>query len=350
MKKDISQLAPERILVCQQRQIGDVVLSTPAFTLLRRAYPQAELHLATEKKCVPVVSNNPNIDRIWAFDRDSGLLSRFGQLVEMRRTRFDLVIDFQQLPRCRTAVLASGASVRLSYPPKWYNRPLYTHWNAMDMGYAVKAKMSVMRPLGIEWNGERPRMYPTQQERNEAESFLDGIGIKPEHVLVTVDATHWSDARRWPAGHFSTLMNALLEERPFLRFLLLYGPGEKDQVQMVFDGVKRKECCHINPEVLQIRQTAAIMEHACLHLGNCSAPRHFALAVGTPTFTMVGSNSGFSWTFPSPDHDYIANRVDCWCKRDTCENGTFRCMTELLPETVLPFVLDKLPRSGDFEE
>ncbi|MDR2604424.1 MAG: hypothetical protein LBC55_03610 [Desulfovibrio sp.] len=44
--------APEsvrRVLVCQLRQIGDVLLATPAAELLARHYPQAEIHMFTEK-------------------------------------------------------------------------------------------------------------------------------------------------------------------------------------------------------------------------------------------------------------------------------------------------------------
>ena len=58
---DLSSLHPKRILVCQQRQIGDVLLSTPVFELLKRRVPEAELHLFTEKKCEPLLRHNPFI-------------------------------------------------------------------------------------------------------------------------------------------------------------------------------------------------------------------------------------------------------------------------------------------------
>ena len=36
MKRDLAAFAPRRILVCQQRQIGDALLATPALELLKK--------------------------------------------------------------------------------------------------------------------------------------------------------------------------------------------------------------------------------------------------------------------------------------------------------------------------
>lgn len=46
---NLSTFVPARILVCQLRQIGDVILSTPCLELLKRRYPESELHVFTEK-------------------------------------------------------------------------------------------------------------------------------------------------------------------------------------------------------------------------------------------------------------------------------------------------------------
>ena len=45
--KDLSTLQPKRILVCQQRQLGDVLLTTPVFYLLKQRFPQAEIRKFT---------------------------------------------------------------------------------------------------------------------------------------------------------------------------------------------------------------------------------------------------------------------------------------------------------------
>ncbi len=67
--KDLTDFKPKRILACQLRQIGDVLLATPSLQLLKERYPEAELHLLTEKKCAPVLENNPHVDHVWEIDK-----------------------------------------------------------------------------------------------------------------------------------------------------------------------------------------------------------------------------------------------------------------------------------------
>ena len=67
--KDLTNIHPRKILFCQLRQIGDVLLATPSLQLLKQHYPGAEIHLLTEKKCAPVLKNNPHVSHIWAIDK-----------------------------------------------------------------------------------------------------------------------------------------------------------------------------------------------------------------------------------------------------------------------------------------
>ena len=87
------------------------------------------------------------------------------------------------------------------------------------------------------------------------------------------------------------------------------------------------------------------MEHAVLHLGNCSAPRHMAVALGVPSLTILGSTST-AWTFPSPEHIHTRARdfmdMPCQhCNKNSCPHG-LRCLTGLTPDLVLPVLLKHL--------
>ena len=66
---DLATFKPKRILVCQLRQIGDVLLSTPSIRLLHERYPDAAIDIFTEKKCTPVLENNPHVRKIWALNK-----------------------------------------------------------------------------------------------------------------------------------------------------------------------------------------------------------------------------------------------------------------------------------------
>lgn len=336
--KDITNLHPRKILACQLRQIGDVLLATPAIRLLKERYPDAELHVLTEKRCLPVLENNPHVDTVWVLDRKA-LKNPFKALAwyaGVARQGFDLIVDFQQLPRCKWVVRFSGAPVRLSFPPKWYNRFLYTNWGPLVYGYAAKCKAGVLAPLGIEWNGERPELWLTDGERAFADGFIERHGLAGR-PFITVDPSHRRETRRWPERHFAELVRLLRERHPELGAVILYGPGEKELAETV--AAQAGDGALVPDAMLSLREMAAVQERAAMHLGNCSAPRHFAVAVGIPTLTIQGA-TGTGWGFPSDEHVSATKGLPCYpCNSNTCKLGTRECLETFTPGENLPEAL-----------
>ncbi|MBU1612430.1 MAG: hypothetical protein KKC99_11365, partial [Proteobacteria bacterium] len=77
MDIDLSTLTPRSILVCQLKQIGDVVISTAMVELLARRYPEAEIHFLTEARSAPILENNPHLTQVWKVDKTRNLLADF---------------------------------------------------------------------------------------------------------------------------------------------------------------------------------------------------------------------------------------------------------------------------------
>lgn len=341
--------AVKSILVCQLRQIGDVLLTTPAIELLAARYPDAQIHVLTEKKCFPMLEHNPHIHTIWPLDKQAlrNPLKEVAYYRKIAATRFDLAVDFQQLPRCRAAMFWARATVRLSFPPPWYLSALYTHWHKPQQGYSAQQKAEVLAPLGISWNGEKPRLYLTEDERAKAMRTLEP-GNFAHRPFISLDITHRHATRRWPARHYAALLDKLAEALPEWGFFLPYGPGEEQDVRTLAAACTHTERILIPEEVLSLRHMAACMQRASLHLGNCSAPRHMAVALDVPSFTILGSTSQ-GWTFPSAEHTHILARdhmpMPCQpCNKNACPNQ-FACLEKLTPDLVFPFVMEHLKKT-----
>lgn len=329
---DLTQFAPRRILVCQLRQLGDVVLTTPVLEALHTKYPQAELHLVTEQKCVPLLDNNPHVTKVWGLDKKTlrPLTRELAWYWHVARQGYDLVVDLQQLPRCRWLVAFSAAPVRLAFTPPWYTRPLYTHSAPPLPGYACMTKVNLLAPLGITWQGELPRIYLSEAERIEARTLLESLGLRPGQRLVTIDPTHRRETRRWPLESWAAFIR-LLAADPGLRFLPLWGPGEEDDIRRLAQLVALPDRLLLPDNMLGLRLMAACIAEAALHCGNCSAPRHIAVAVGTPSCVALGSTSR-TWTAPSPKHVALSAGLDCQpCDQDHCHRHC-ACLHALSPQ------------------
>ena len=342
---ELSRLKPKRILLCQLRQIGDVVLLTTSIAMLRRRYPKAEIHVLTEDRCAPVLDNHPDVAHVWRLDKRAGFFESLAFYRRVGRAGFDLVVDFQQLPRCRWVMAFCDATVRLTFPPPWYNRPFYTHWAQVSGPYAAKCKAGVlMNGLNLPWVGDLPRMYLSGAEREWAERFLAERGVGPGEIVVTLDPTHRRATRRWPAKHYGRLVDLTVAARPDVRFVALHGPGEEDMAREVLAATLRRDCCILIEEPT-LRRAAALIGRAALHVGNCSAPRHFAAALDTPSLTILGSSSN-AWTCPDPRHEDVALGLDCQpCNGESCvQAGTeIPCLAGLAPQRVVERLLARLP-------
>ena len=336
----------KKILVCQLRQIGDVLLTTPSVRLLAERFPGAEIHVFTEKKCASMLENHPCISKVWALDKKA--FRHFGDELafywRVARQGFDIVADFQQLPRCRWVVAFSRAKIRLSHTPPWYNRWLYTHCVEPEGGYAAMTKASVLAPLGVSWKDNRPELFLRPEEVEWAEGFLREMGVTPEELLVTVDPTHRRVTRCWPVEYFAGTLASAAKAEPRLKFLVLFGPGEEEIARRVQELSGLGHRCLKSPRMLTLRETAACIGGAAMHFGTCSAPQHMAVAVGTPTLVVKGA-TGAAWTHPSPEHRDIALDLDCRpCNSNECSH--IRCLRELTPEMVVPAFFEHLGRAG----
>ncbi len=326
----------KRILVCQLRQIGDVLLSTPSVAMLAKEFPQAEIHFFTEKKCAPMLQHNPHIHTVWGVDKKElpTLLHELRFYRQIASVGFDLVVCFQSLPRIRWVVAMSGASLRLGFPPAWYLRPLYTHWAQPNPCYAGIFKSGILAPLGITWQGETPELYLTQEETAEAAAFLLQWGIQPATTpFITLDVTHRRKTRRWPNEKYAEVIDSLAAKYPALHFVVPYGPGEQEEVEALRALCAYKDRVIVPHTMISLRQLAACMTFAEMHLGNCSAPRHIAVAVGVPTVTILGATST-GWTFPSEKHNHVLMGLDCQpCNKNTCPIH-YKCLAELPAQQV----------------
>ena len=147
--------------------------------------------------------------------------------------------------------------------------------------------------------------------------------------MATVDAGHKDPARQWPVEQFGKLCRYLLDKYG-VRSVLVRGPDEEDTANSV---VELSGGAAYLPPPTTLRQMASLVEAADVHVGNCSAPRHIAVGVDTPSFTILGSSS-FNWTHPDPIHTHALKGLDCQpCRKGEC-TIEFVCLSGLSFEEV----------------
>src|ERR1700733_4356025 len=78
----------DRILVVRTDRLGDVLLTTPVSSALRKAFPEAKITWLVRSYAAPLLENNPDIDGVMI---DHG--GSTGELVaQLKKEHFDAAI------------------------------------------------------------------------------------------------------------------------------------------------------------------------------------------------------------------------------------------------------------------
>ncbi len=330
----------------QQRQRGDVLIATSAIARLRQAFPDAQIDAMTEKMCEQILENNPHINRIISIDK-SKQKTIFQQIAFYRNVakqgKYDTVVSMQNLPRCLMQVIFSGAKYRIGLKSKrWFYNACYTHLAAPSYIYAGRQKVDTLKPLGITSNeNDKPEWFISSEESKIADKILGDCGYdSSKHMLISIDATHRHRARRYPAKNYAYIINKIKEEYPNAKFLFVRAPGEEDQVNECISMLDDKSCVVFPEECPSMRISGALASNAVYHIGNCSFPRHLAVALDIPSSIFVGA-SDWTWGIQNEMHKELKVKLDCMpCNNDNCAHVS--CLVNLKPEAITNDILEHI--------
>ena len=320
--------APRRILVIQLRQIGDVLLTTPALAALRRRFPDAKISFLVEPVPAKVLWGNPNIDELIIRDPKEGGLEPLRTIRAVRSRHFDLVIDYLGSPRTAPIALLSGATVTVS-DRKRRRSLFYTHPVTPAGLFTAEQKMSLLKPFGIEPGPIKLEMAVPDAARAKIDGWLQERGLSRADPLVVLEPFHKRWVLEYPAAGFGRLAE-LMVERWGAAVVVAWGPGREAEARAMVEGAKSG--LHLAPPT-DLHEMAALSGRAKIWVGNESGPRHIAASQGVPTFAVLGPTDD-TWTPPGPQHLSVGrDDLPCRpCNERFCPEKHHACMQQFPAE------------------
>ena len=95
-----------KILIIKRDKIGDLLLTTPMLSHLRRSLPDAEIHLLANDYNAWVVADNPDIDRLWVYDR-----AKIGKQIRLKAVIKQIWLELRlRLEHFDVAIVAGAMS------------------------------------------------------------------------------------------------------------------------------------------------------------------------------------------------------------------------------------------------
>jgi ADP-heptose:LPS heptosyltransferase len=82
-----------KVLMLRYDRIGDMIITTPVFRELKRAYPNIEINVLASKSNSIVLKNNPNVDNVYLNNKHN-FFADIPLLLKLRRERIDVCFEF----------------------------------------------------------------------------------------------------------------------------------------------------------------------------------------------------------------------------------------------------------------
>jgi ADP-heptose:LPS heptosyltransferase len=349
--KPVTPETPKKILLIRLKGIGDVILSTPVFRALRKKFPSAEIHLLTRSFCEPVVRHDPSLNKVIVHpDKNATFGETIRFVLDLRRQRYDWVLDLAAEPRSAWLTLATGAPLRAGYAfhiREWaFNHRIPKN---TVRKYQGEVNLDIIRALGVPDAGNQTEIHLGGEEKKWAEEFFSRPEIKGLKHRIGVNPTGTWSSKRWPASHWRELVEKI-HQTLGVKPILLGGPGDEGLIQEIRTRLEDKTL--VKPETTLL-QAAMFVSHLDLLIGNDGTPQHFAQAFGTRSLTLCGPHWGMSWTKPGDQrHRYLQHFLDCGpCDLNVCpfpkEQGSAahvhqECLVKITPEKVLDVTREML--------
>lgn len=285
-----------KVLIIQQKMIGDVLATSILFEAIKQNYPNAELHYVLNTHTYPVVEHNPYIDHFHFFtpehEKSKRKLYQFAR--DLRHENFDVVIDVYSQLSSNLISFLSTAKTKVSIDKNRigfiYNYKFKPKQVAdTNAGLAIENRLQLLQPLNIDESEiVRPKIYLSDSEKTKAKHFLECNQINLKQPLFMIGVLGSDLDKTYPFSNMAKVIDQIVLEQPESQILFNYIPKQKPDAKAIFDLCSEKTKTHIYFEVFgkSLRDFLAITSHCHAVIGNEGGAINMAKALHIPTFTI----------------------------------------------------------------
>ena len=176
----------KNVLVLKYDRIGDMVVTTPIFRELKKAYPSISISVLASKENKDVIKNNPYIDKIYTNYKNS-IFNDLPTLLKLRKKSFDVCIELEHsvIPHAifRLKIINPKKIITIHkdgrYGVKGSELELYDYFTKKDKkSHFGKIWLDTLIFFGIKPSSNKYDFFLSNTERDRAKSFVSSMGDK----------------------------------------------------------------------------------------------------------------------------------------------------------------------------
>jgi ADP-heptose:LPS heptosyltransferase len=340
-----------RLLLIRLDNLGDVLMTTPAFAAVRESMPEAELTLLAAPSALALQPHLPMIDRFIGFHAPwvkSGAAAleqqaigeaEHAQLQMLHELRFDAAIIFtvctqSALPAALLCRMA-GIPLALAHVRERAYGLLSDEIHDADrirlgMRHEVRRQLDLVAHVGMQAADERLRFLLRDEDRRAAGDALRQAGVPDGQSYVLVHPGASAASRRYPPAAYAAAADLL--QRDGTRVVFCAGPNEGDLLAEARAAMRG--ACIALPPPPSLGALGALVDGARVLVANNSGPVHLAAALGTPVVDLYALTNPqhTPWQVPAR---VLSHDVPCRnCQQSVCAEVHHGCLRGIEPRQI----------------
>ncbi len=280
----------KKILLIQNKRIGDVLLSSVIANNIKKVFPDSEISFLAYNYTIGVLENNPNIDRIISVDEKKlkQIPNLFKTIMQLRGEHFDIIFDPYAKFQSRMICLLSGAEYRIGFKRahKKLKLPFYTHpvnfkkKATLPCGRGIEDRINLIQAVFHLKNADyEPKIFLTEEELKATD--LSEIS-RPVLMLGVLGST---PQKSMPYEYIAQIVDFITENYN-VTILFNYAPHQKSEALKIYEMCAFKEQINLDIYADSIRDFAVLMNQCKLLVSNEGGSVHITKALKKPTFTV----------------------------------------------------------------
>jgi ADP-heptose:LPS heptosyltransferase len=278
----------QKILLVQLGRIGDLILMTAMFKVLKETIPGAEIHLLASRNNHHFASKHPYVDKVYVYTK--GILSTLVLLHRLKKEKYDFWIDPKDHYSRESHWFASLARAKQKIG---YNRPGKPP--AFDLAvksqetqyhdHAAKRNMKALSFLDLENADPRPVLFLDQDSETALKDFLSQQGISGYHCI---NISAGKDIRYWPQENWIALLSKIAIHE---QSLLIIGDARDAKLAEEIVEKSARAKYYPTPSLVDV---FSVIKHADLVVTPDTSIVHIAAAFDRPA---LGLYSNHEWNY-----------------------------------------------------
>jgi ADP-heptose:LPS heptosyltransferase len=291
-----------KILYIQYKPFGDVLCNTGVLPFIRKRFPHATLDYVVQHPCQQILKHNSHIDELLIFQRGQGLtyaLNRLKLCLNIRRRKYDLIIDQMSGTGSAQMAFLSGARYRIGYGDSRRRWAYNVHTSRGPARYSAATKFDLLKPLGISEQPYRLEYTIEPESIRTIDSWLVSVNMQDTPSICIAPGSK-AAYKTWKAESFAQVADYLLTQTLY-KVILLWADYEWDAVQRMVAAMQQEPI--IAPRT-NLNEGAALLRRVRLLIGNDTALNHLSAVTCTPSLAFFGRTRPIDWSPTTDPHHY----------------------------------------------